>query len=86
MGNKNSGRRRYSESELRRRTLQQAWVITHDELHNDLSDNRVGIAKDLVVKDMVSKEAVDMNAKITTVEEDNILAKYTKDNRLSNIN
>jgi hypothetical protein len=70
-----SGRKPLVLEQLKDRVVAKAWNKTNYKL--GMADPQsFGIAKDIVIKDMVGKESVDMQAHITQ-EEQNILNKYT---------
>jgi hypothetical protein len=77
-----SGRRPFSEEMLRHRTVLKAWEVTSQTLHDKESPKRQDIAGQMVVKDMTSKESVDMRADITQHDKD-ILAQYIGKDRIS---
>ena len=77
-----SGRRPLSEEMLRHRTILRAWELTSQKLHSEDKEN-INIAKDIVLKDMVSKEQVNSNIELISKQEEDILSKYISPNRLS---
>ena len=83
MGGPGSGDRPHNEIELRRKTIQKAWSLTHERLNSE-DVKKYDTAEALVVKDMVSKQAVNMDATIqVSQEEQALLSKYIDRNRLA---
>lgn len=76
-----SGRRTKSEEQKRRDTLQKAWDLTYQQLHNTNEPRRFDTAAQMVIKDMVNKEKIQMDANITE-EEKQIIDRYIQHNRL----
>lgn len=81
MGNSNSGRRVRTDEQLRRDTLQKAWILTHERL-NSQDVKRYDTAKDLVLKDLVTKIDAKQSIGLTlTEEEKSILQRYSERSR-----
>lgn len=78
-----SGRRVWSIEEKRHHIIDKAWELTAQKLESEDKD-RFDTAKDLVLKDMINKEQVDLSALITN-EEQGILSKYISGNRIRDI-
>ena len=76
-----SGRRIWSIEEKRHHIIDKAWELTAKKLESDDKD-RFDTARDLVLKDMINKEQVDLTSLVTN-EEQSILSKYISCNRLS---
>lgn len=87
MGNKNSGRRPYSQESLRRETIQRAWQVTHAQLNSaNQSKDTLSTAKDIVLKTIPSevKQSIDMDARIISKEEEEVINNYIERNRMQN--
>lgn len=79
-----SGRRPFSEEAKRHFIIDMAWNLTKEKLESQ-DKEKYAIAKDMVLKDMISKEDVKLEADVTQ-EEKNIIDKYINPihtNRLS---
>lgn len=76
-----SGRRPFSEEMLRHRTILKAWETTSQQLHNTEDPKRFDTASSMVVKDMTSKESIDMKADVTQHDQ-SILDKYINVDRM----
>lgn len=77
-----SGRRPFNEELRKRYTINKAWDVVDGVLSDPTQPKRVDVAGQMVVKDMTSKESVDMRADITQHDKD-ILNTYIG-NRLGN--
>ena len=86
MGGLGSGQRSWSQLAIKRKAVDRAWQRTHDMIANPQHPQGDTAALTIAARDMTSKVESTADVRLTvTPEEQELLAKYSRANRLGEL-